>query len=64
MTYRGHVTPSPGQAFANGFANGAAIGGAIRARMDRAKVFRGCMLSLGWDEVEAPRQYELPAGAR
>lgn len=44
----GSVSPSSVDSFSSGFANGAAIGGAIRAGMDRDKVYNGCMTSLGW----------------
>lgn len=58
MTYNGFTRPvqSPFGAFASGFARGAAIGEAIRARMDRYKVHRACMLSLGWEETKATVQ--------
>lgn len=49
-TYSGTArsTPSAGAAFAGGFADGLNMGAAIGARLERDKVYHGCMVALGW----------------
>ena len=64
ITFNGFTRPSGLGAFANGVANGYSIGNAIRARRDRYKVYRACMLSLGWDEAEESQTYQVPATIR
>ncbi|NCU23651.1 tetratricopeptide repeat protein [Acinetobacter haemolyticus] len=40
--------PNVGEAFSSGLANGANVGLALRAQIEKNKVFKGCMYNLGW----------------
>lgn len=48
--YNGTISTyqNPGESFSNGLANGISAGAALRARFDQDKIFKGCMLKLGW----------------
>lgn len=48
--------PNAGEAFSNGFANGANAGIALRAQMDRKKIYKGCMYNLGWTTTKSNQQ--------
>jgi hypothetical protein len=66
LTFNGFAHPSPFGSFASGFAFGHSIRAAIDARMDRDKIHRGCMYSLGWEEgpsQQAARQAGVHAQA-
>ena len=55
-TYRSTVYsyPNAGEAFSSGLANGANVGLALRAGIEKKKVFKGCMYNLGWT-TEPPK---------
>lgn len=48
--------PSFASGFSSGLAQGAAIGAAMRAKENRERIYRGCMLSLGWSDEKSPEK--------
>ena len=60
-TYRSHISsyPSAGDAFSNGLANGASTGIALRAQMDKNKIYKGCMYNLGWTTTKPNQQDKI-----
>ncbi|GKW13763.1 hypothetical protein PEC301899_40450 [Pectobacterium carotovorum subsp. carotovorum] len=56
--------PNAGEAFTNGFASGASIGAAFRAKLDRDKVFKSCMYTLGWTTDRTVKAEEQTQGQK
>ncbi|MBN3059413.1 sel1 repeat family protein [Pectobacterium versatile] len=56
--------PNTGEAFTNGLASGASIGAAFRAKLDRDKVLKSCMYTLGWTTDKMVKAEEKTQGER